>query len=173
MGRRKCRRHRAHREQIEADGIFGDECRPCDCANSTCFQISVADHATLHLWSSCFSRTCWKIWRPSLWRRCSAGLSGLRSPKLVSASPLWETRWSHQANFRIDRDTSKCMFLVWFLDLKYAPRSLQSEGALQTHYTRRAGRLRSRRGLPRPGASCWRGIPSAPPWRWPRSLRRG
>ena len=26
-------------------------------------------------------------------------------------------------NFGIDKDTSKSMFLVWFMDLKFAPRS--------------------------------------------------
>jgi hypothetical protein len=28
-------------------------------------------------------------------------------------------------SFGIDKDTSKSMFLVWFMDLKFAPRSIR------------------------------------------------
>jgi hypothetical protein len=50
--------------------------------------------------------------------------------------------WRAPTNFGIDKDTSKYMFLVCFLDLKFAPARDPNAGELQIQHTSRVATSR-------------------------------
>lgn len=59
-----------------------------------------------------------------IWRSASVPI-----PKFVSIqSRLWP-------NFVTDQDTCKAMFLVWFLDLKFASAPAETMSELKIHHT--------------------------------------
>ena len=49
---------------------------------------------------------------------------------------LWRKAAARGQDEGDDEDTSKCMFLVCFLDLKFAPGSVPQSGELQIQHTR-------------------------------------